>query len=190
MLTFNLHPFPELSTERVLLKAITEDHAEGFYRLRTDDDVMRYVEVARPQSKEEARAVIADQYIPKWQNNTGITWALHLKDNNEYIGNIGLFRLDAEHHRAEIGYTMFPAHWGKGLMGECLRTVIHYGFEQLNLHSIEANINPENTASAKILERHGFVREAYFKENYYWQGKFLDSAIYSLLVQDWKKHNT
>jgi ribosomal-protein-alanine N-acetyltransferase len=51
----------------------------------------------------------------------------------------------------------------------------------MNLHSIEANINPENIASRKLLEKTGFVREAYFKENYFFNGKFIDSEIYSLL---------
>ncbi len=187
MLEFNFHPFPVLETERLILKNITEEHAEGFFRLRTDDDVMRYVEVERPKSVEEALQALRDNYIPKWQRNEGLTWAIHSKEDDTYIGNIGLFRTIPEHHRAEIGYTLFPRFWGKGLMSEALQAVIGYGFEGMKLHSIEANINPLNEASAKILDRHGFVREAYFNENYYWQGEYLDSAIYSLLVSDWKK---
>lgn len=187
MLTFNFQPFPVLETERLHLINISEEHAEGFFHLRTDDEVMRYIEVERPKSVQEALEVIRDNYIPKWQRNEGITWAIHSKKDNTYIGNIGLFRTLPEHHRAEIGYTLFPEFWGKGLMSEALKVVLRYGFEDMKLHSIEANINPENSASAKILDRHGFVREAYFKENYYWEGKFLDSAIYSLLSQDWKK---
>jgi ribosomal-protein-alanine N-acetyltransferase len=59
--------------------------------------------------------------------------------------------------------------------------VLKYGFEVLKLHSIEANVNPENIASIKLLEKNNFVREAYFRENYFYNGKFLDSAIYSLV---------
>jgi len=57
--------------------------------------------------------------------------------------------------------------------------VLDYGFRALQFHSIEANVNPDNAASIKLLERNNFVREAYHKENYYFNGKFLDSAIYS-----------
>ena len=56
--------------------------------------------------------------------------------------------------------------------------------EQLNIHSIEAVVNPENNASIKILEKNGFVREAYYVEDYYFEGKFLDSAVYSLLEKN------
>ena len=56
----------------------------------------------------------------------------------------------------------------------------------MNLHSVEANINPANEASTKTLEHFKFEREAYFKENYYFREKFLDSAIYSLLKKDFR----
>jgi ribosomal-protein-alanine N-acetyltransferase len=71
---------------------------------------------------------------------------------------------------------------GKGIMQEALSAVLNYGFELLKLHSVEANVNPNNVSSIKLLERNGFVREAYFKENYYYNNQFLDTAIYSLLT--------
>ena len=86
-----------------------------------------------------------------------------------------------EHYRAEIGYMLNPAYQGKGIMSEALSIIIQYGFNNIGLHSIEANANPANQASIKLLEKIGFVREGYFKENYYFNGNFLDSAIYSLI---------
>jgi ribosomal-protein-alanine N-acetyltransferase len=66
-------------------------------------------------------------------------------------------------------------------MKEALIKVIDYGFNEMKLHSIEAHINPENAASAAILEATGFVREAYFKEDFFYKGEFSDTAIYSKL---------
>jgi ribosomal-protein-alanine N-acetyltransferase len=63
--------------------------------------------------------------------------------------------------------------------------VLYYGFEFMKLHSVEANVNPDNTPSIKLLERNNFSREAYFKENYFYDGKFLDTVIYSLLISQW-----
>ena len=62
-----------------------------------------------------------------------------------------------------------------------MKVVLDYGFNTLKIHSLEANVNPGNAASIKLLERNGFVREAYYRENYYYNGHFLDSAIYSLI---------
>jgi ribosomal-protein-alanine N-acetyltransferase len=72
-------------------------------------------------------------------------------------------------------------------MQEALLKVINYGFKVINLHSIEANVNPGNAASIKLLEKNKFVREAYFKENYFYNGKFLDTVIYSLLNAEHEK---
>ena len=71
-------------------------------------------------------------------------------------------------------------------MQEALICIINYAFAVMGLHSIEANVNPGNLASIRLLEKLGFVREAYFKENYYYQGQFLDSAIYTLLSSEWR----
>lgn len=66
-------------------------------------------------------------------------------------------------------------------MKEALNAVIDYAFTTMNLHSIEANINPDNTASGALLESGGFVKEAHHKENFYFDGVFYDSIIYSKL---------
>ena len=74
-----------------------------------------------------------------------------------------------------------PEYWNRGLISEAIPKAIDYGFNQMKLHSIEANINPDHNLSRKILEKFKFKKEAYFKENFYYEGKFLDSEIYSLL---------
>ncbi|MBP6649301.1 MAG: GNAT family N-acetyltransferase, partial [Bacteroidia bacterium] len=77
---------------------------------------------------------------------------------------------------------LHPDYQKQGIMAEALLKVLDYGFKTMKLHSVEANVNPENAGSINLLEKSGFVREAYFRENYYYDGKFLDSAIYSLLT--------
>ena len=90
--------------------------------------------------------------------------------------------MQKEHYRSEIGYALNPLFQGKGIMQEAMQAIIQYGFEIMKLHSVEANVNPANEASMRLLEKNGFVKEAYFRENYYFDGKFLDSVIYSLLA--------
>ena len=105
------------------------------------------------------------------------------------MGTIGYYRTTPEHYRAEIGYLLASKLHRKGLMQEALGVVLSYGFENMQLHSVEANTNPANLASQRLLEKFGFVREAYFRENYFFDGKFLDSAIYSLIKGDNKVVN-
>ncbi|MBK9288895.1 MAG: GNAT family N-acetyltransferase [Flavobacteriales bacterium] len=87
-----------------------------------------------------------------------------------------------DHHRGEIGYMLSPDHWGKGLMSEALNAAVACGFDRFHFHSIEAVTDPRNTRSRTLLERNGFALEGLFKENYFWNGEFQDSAVYSLLA--------
>ncbi len=98
------------------------------------------------------------------------------------IGTIGLWRIDKPHYRAELGYMLQTAHQQKGITSEVLAAVVDYGFKEMKLHSIEAKASPNNAASLKVLDKAGFVREAYFKEDYYFNGQFLDTVVYSLLA--------
>jgi ribosomal-protein-alanine N-acetyltransferase len=184
MLSLNFYPFPELTTERLLLKKITNEHASDLFQMRADKDVMKYIDRPLAQTIDDAIAlikIISDTI----DNNDGITWGIFLKDDTAtLIGTIGFWRMQKEHYRAEIGYMLHPVSQGKGLMQEAIKKALEYGFTVMQLHSVEANVNPANDASKKLLEKIGFVQEAYFKENYYYNGRFVDSAIYSLLASN------
>lgn len=181
MLQLNFHPFPELRSERLLLRKMTEHDAGEVFFLRSDETVMQFIDKERMKTAEEAKAFILKVNLDIDANEV-IQWAVALKEKPErLIGTICLWHIRKEHYRGEIGYALHPDFWGKGIMKEAILTVIDYGFSVMKLHSIDANINPGNMRSAAILESVGFVREAYFKEDFYFNGKFLDTAIYSLL---------
>lgn len=181
MLEINFGAFPELKTERLVLRKPRPDDADALFRLRSDPRVMQYFGRALMQSTEEALQFI-EQTRTMFDNNEGVQWAISPSGEAQMIGTITIWKIDKTNHRGEIGYMLDPQFQGKGLMTEALKAIVHYAFETLHLHSLEANVNPDNMDSIKLLERNGFVREAYFRENFYFDGKFEDSAIYSLLT--------
>jgi [ribosomal protein S5]-alanine N-acetyltransferase len=181
MLDPNFIPFPEIITDRLLLRQMSDKDAGEILELRSDEKVMRYIDRERTKTLSEAKKFLAKINASVVSNN-GIMWGIELKENpGKLIGNIGYWRLIKEHYRAEIGYMLLPSLWKRGIMKEALLAVIDFGFDAIHLHSIEANINPGNEASAKILESTGFKREAYFKEDFYFDGIFRDTIIYSRL---------
>ncbi|MBC7887338.1 MAG: GNAT family N-acetyltransferase [Ferruginibacter sp.] len=181
MLQPDFSSFPEIKTVRLLLRQITKKDAPEILRLRSNEDVMRYIDKERAATIMDAEVFI-NRILKSLNTNEGITWAIALKEYPEtLIGTIGYWRLIKEHYRAEIGYMLNPNHWNKGIMKEALLKVIEVGFNDLKLHSIEAHINPGNAASASILTGAGFVQEAHFKENFFFNGTFRDTAIYSRL---------
>jgi len=160
---------------------MTTNDAEEILYLRSNDDVMKYIDRERTKSIEDAKSFL-DKIDASLNSNNGIMWGITLKENpGKLIGNIGYWRLIKEHYRAEVGYMLHPSFWKKGIMKEALLRVIDFAFDDMNLHSIEANINPGNTASAMLLESTGFIKEAYFKEDFFFNGAFHDTIIYSRL---------
>lgn len=180
MLQFNFTPFPVLDTERLLLRRITDEDVNEVFELRSNPETMKYIPRPLVKNSEDALehiAMIEDKII----TNMGINWGITLKDNSKLLGIIGYYRLQPENYRAEIGYILLPEFHGKGIIPEAVNRLITYGFEDLNLHSIEAIIDPENYASEKVLQKCGFIKEAHLKESDFYEGRFLDKVIYSLL---------
>ena len=186
MLTINFHPFLNLETERLLLRRIENNDADEVLALRGNPETMKYIPKPLAKTKQDALAHIA-MIEDKIVNNIGINWGITIKGNPKIIGIIGIYKFYPENHRAEIGYMSLPEHNGKGYITEAIKAVVIYGFEQMNLHSIEAIIDPDNSASERVLQKNGFVKEAHIKENELWEGKFWDTVIYSLLKRNFNK---
>jgi [ribosomal protein S5]-alanine N-acetyltransferase len=180
MLELKFDKFPVLETERLRLRKPSMDDVPVLFELRTNVLTNRFTDRAKMKSMDEALEKMKT-IVQMVEDRNGVAWSIELKETKKQIGDISFWRIEKEHYRAEIGYSLLPEYWEKGYMTEAARCAIDYGFSMLNFHSIEANVNPGNFASIKLLEKLKFVREAYFKENYYYDGKFLDSAIYSLL---------
>src|SRR4051794_9482412 len=112
-----LHPdftvFPEIKTERLVLRKLAITDAPAVLQLRADENVMRYIDRERAATIADAEVYIS-KIIQSLSNNEGITWAIALKEEPaKLIGTIGYWRLIKEHFRAEIGYMLSPVHWNK-----------------------------------------------------------------------------
>lgn len=185
MLTINFHPFKNLETQHLFLRQVKNDDVEEIMKLRGDAATMKYIPRPLVANKEEALEHIK-MINDKIEANIGINWAITLKGNTKLIGIIGHYRIQPENHRCEIGYMILKEYWGKGITTEAIDVVLKYGFQELNMHSIEAIIDPENTASEKVLLKNGFVKEAHILENELYDGKFWDTVIYSILKRNYK----
>jgi ribosomal-protein-alanine N-acetyltransferase len=181
MLHFDFSQFPALHTNRLILRQVSADDVNEIISLRSNKEVMKYIDRPLIESTEAALQLI-QKILDGVNKNEAITWAIALQDDARLIGTIGFWKIDAEHHRAEIGYLLHPDHQQKGIMQEAISAVLNYGFSTMQLHTIEANVNPANEASKKLLKKNKFKQEAYFRENFYYNGVFMDTAIFSLLT--------
>ncbi len=189
MLQIQLKEFPVLATNRLILRQICEIDFVEFYWLRNSDVVMQYIQLPKFKEEEQAKQKIRD-LINICEKNEGYHWAITLRKDPTLIGWILLKDIDLTNHRAEIGYLLHPDFWRKGIVQEAILAVIDFSFNTLQLHSLEAHVHPDNIASFKLLEKVGFVKEAHFKENFYFEGNFLDTAVYSLLKSRYNSNKT
>lgn len=150
------NPFPVLETTRLLLRELNLDDTKALFSLRTSKEVNTFIERNTPKNLSETRAFI-DMISNIVARNEGVFWVIESKQNNELIGTIGLRNFKAENQYAEIGYELHPDYQQKGLMGEAIKEVVNFGFENLYLNTIEAFTHKNNRRSIALLEKHHFV---------------------------------
>lgn len=182
MLQPDFSPFPGLETGRLLLrKLVAADLLEIFF-LRSDKRIYEHLGKDPAANPEEAAAWMRN-IENNIATNESILWGITLKGGDDkVIGTICLWNINRQDYRSEIGYSLHPDHWRKGIMKEAIEKVLEYGFREMKLHSVEGRISPGNIGSAAALEANGFVKEAHFKEDFFYNGKFLDTVVYSKLT--------
>jgi [ribosomal protein S5]-alanine N-acetyltransferase len=114
----------------------------------------------------------------------GIRWAI--RDHaGAFVGTAGFNSLVRERaSRGELAYDVVRQRWRQGVMAELLPALLAYGYGELGLRRIEALVTPGNTASAGLLERFGFDREATLRDYAFWKGRFWDQWLYARLADD------
>ncbi len=175
---------PLLDTDRLSLRELRHDDVADMYRIFSNLEVMRYW--SRPVMTDEQDAhEMLREIITGARERKFLQWGVALKDTDRVIGTCTLFANDEKHKRTEIGYVIGRDHWRQGFAGEIVPRIIDFAFNELGLHRIEADIDPRNTGSIRIVERLGFQREGLLRERYHVDGEIQDSAFFGLLKSDW-----
>ncbi|MCP3979621.1 MAG: GNAT family N-acetyltransferase [bacterium] len=171
---------------RVSLRWLTERDVDALYELFGNADVARYWSCAAYADRAQAESLLR-QVHDCYARHTLYQWGVTLDGDDRVIGTCTLASLDASNGRAEVGFALNRSHWGGGLMSEALRLLLDYAFGTLGLRRIEADIDPRNAASIRLVERLGFVREGLLRERWLVDGKIQDSVLYGLLDREWNR---
>lgn len=175
-----------LETPRLKLLALTPELYVEVVDNYTDDELMAflgYTTIEQVVLERERRAQGASSFTSSF-----LYFLLVDKATGKTIGSAGYYRVYPNHNRGEIGYILTDETFrNKGLIKEALPLIIAYGFEQMNLHRIEAFVGPENAISLKIMDNFGFTKEGHLREHYFTNNRHEDSVVFSLLKSEWKK---
>lgn len=179
-----LPAFPQLQGKRVRLRGPRESDADEVFALFADPDVMRYWSRPPMTTRGEAEGLIAE-IDEGFARRTHLNWVVTLRHDDAVIGTCTLFRFEPRHRRAEIGYSLRSDHWGRGLASEAVSLMLEWAFRTLGLHRVEADIDPRNDGSRRLLERLGFASEGVLRERYFVGDEVSDTELLGLLASDW-----
>jgi len=175
---------PRLESDRLRLRALTDRDVAEVYELYADHDAVRFGYAPVMAGPGDARRVIQET-IDLARDRTLFHFGVADRAHDRIIGHATLFKWDQAHRRAEIGYSIRRDRWRLGLGSEAVAALIGFGFERLGLRRIEADSDPRNSASIRLLEKLGFVREGYMRERWEIDGEIQDAVCFGLLRREW-----
>jgi ribosomal-protein-alanine N-acetyltransferase len=177
--------FPVYQSDRLLLRQIRQSDRLAIFQGLSHPDVIAYYGVS--YKNEAAAQEQIEWYAQLEREQSGLWWAICLRDEPEkLIGTCGAYEVDEENRNADLGYWLLPQFWGKGLISEALPLVLAHAFTHLQLHRLEAEVEPANSASIKVLEKCGFQLEGRRREVARKGGQFVDMAYYALLGYEFR----
>src|SRR5215213_3248561 len=179
-------PTPTLRTDRLRLRPFTSADADALFALHSDPHVLRYWDA--PPWTERVRA---DRFIAACrrmsEEGSGARVAIDRASGGAFLGWCGLTRWNPTYRSASLGYCLDDVAWGHGYATEAARALLQWAFETLDLNRVQAETDTRNAASARVLEKLGFVREGTLREDCVVNGDVSDSWVYGLLRREWSR---
>jgi [ribosomal protein S5]-alanine N-acetyltransferase len=177
--------FPTLTTERLRLRELRLTDTEAVYAIKSDAEVTRRYGEEPHRSVEETRGWVEKRLVD-YERRDAIVWAFARREDDTVIGSCCFWHFDPTFRTAEIGYELCRSEWGRGIGAEGVSAAVRYGFEEMDLHRIEACPLVFNEPSRQLLLRLGFVLEGTLRERCLVRGRFEDQLYLGLLRDEWR----
>ena len=178
-------PNPTLHTARLLLRPFTEADTDAIFALHSNPRVLRYWDAPAWTERAQAERFIA---VCKQieQESTGARVVIVRAADGVFAGWCCLVKWNPDYRSATMGYCLDDAAWGQGFATEAAGCLLQWAFDTLNLNRVQASTDTRNSASSRVLEKLGFVREGTHREDCIVDGEVSDSWVYGLLRRQWK----
>jgi RimJ/RimL family protein N-acetyltransferase len=156
----------------------------ALFALFSDPRVARYG--SQPPWTDRRQAVEqVERDLAALDKGEAVRFAMLRQADGRLVGTCSLFHFDEGCRRAEVGYMLAFEAWGQGYASEAVEAMLDWGFTARGLNRVEADIDPRNEPSARLLERLGFTREGHLRERWIVGGEKSDSWLYGLLASEW-----
>jgi ribosomal-protein-alanine N-acetyltransferase len=181
--SFSFQTFPNMETDRFILRKTEVRDVLDLFELYSDDDVVKYTPLL-PFSAEDEAWQEMNWHLEIFAQQIGIRWLIEEKSSGKVIGTCGFLHYLKEHARTDLGYDLAPSYWRKGIMSEVAAPIIAFGFNSMKLHCIEAKVDPSNAASISLLSKLGFKQDSQLREFEIENGNFIELLVFSMLRKE------
>lgn len=176
-----------INTKRLHLREVRLSDLSVIHQLHSVPEVDQYNTLGIPESES-----VTEEILSTWINNgkalPRIEYVFVINSiEEEFIGLIALTAINSKFRSAKIWYKLHPDHWGKGFATEALRKMIEFGFQNLELHRLEAGCAVDNLASYKVMEKVGMTKEGGKRKVLPIRGKWVDNYEFAILESDLEK---
>lgn len=175
---------PTLTTARLRLRPVTDHDADALYAMHSSPLVLRYWDSPPWTDPARAEAFVA-RSRQLAEDGVGVRLVVDRGTSDTFLGWCSLSRWVPAYRSAALGYCLDEAAWGHGYATEAAGAVLGWAFETLDLNRVQAETDTRNIASARVLEKLGFVREGTLREDCVVDGDVSDSWVYGLLRREW-----
>lgn len=178
---------PPLESDRLRLRQLGAGDVSALFEIFSDPEVMKFWSSEPLTDLAAARALLQEIDAGRAEGSL-FQWGIALKEGDQVVGTTSLASWDRAHRRAELGFALRRDCWGRGHGTEAVKRIVAFAFEELDLHRLEADVDPRNEASIRILKRLGFTEEGLLRERYLLGGETQDALFLGLLRSEWSDH--
>jgi RimJ/RimL family protein N-acetyltransferase len=180
-------PTPTLQTARLRLRPFAEADADDLFALQSNAHVLRYWD-SPPWVDTASVARFMAKCHDIAQEGSGARVAIERTADRAFLGWCTVNSWNPDFRSASLGYCFGEAAWGRGYATEAARALLRWAFDTLDLNRVQAETDTRNLASARVLEKLGFVREGTLRQDCIVNGEVSDSWVYGLLRRDWTEN--
>ena len=175
-----------IASDRLLQRRVEEGDLADLLLVNGNDAVTQYLPYQTWHTTADAQAWYA-RISGMQAEGKLIQLVIVERSSGRVIGASLLFNFDPASERAEVGYVLGEAHWGRGLMKEALVALLAFAFDALKMRRVEAFVDGRNLASDRLLRRLGFTCEGTMRQHSVLKGIVRDSMVYGLLRDEWQR---
>jgi RimJ/RimL family protein N-acetyltransferase len=170
----------DLSDGVVLIRRLTPEDAPAFARGFEDDPTLGVMVGTETDPTVEE--------VERQASESGPVPALAIADaaSGEFLGGIGLYRVDQRHLRGEVGFWLTPAARGRGVASRATRLITSWAFGGLGLDRVELTTTPDNAATRALALKLGFREEGTMRQRNLERGRRVDVMMFAVLKDEWR----